>query len=273
MLGQGNRIWKFHRYGEPFWGTHIEEAKRPFPFRFCSVPDLIPPLESNDPTRIQSKPHVGLKNSQMRLPCAWTMTVDEIVAAYIRDCRAGARAEMREFQRLASLTDAIRHAARCHWLCCSNPPEFKKHPHQYRMPRALLDAAEHRLQNASDTLSAAADFEALHDIADKTIGKKQGLGELAVYDIAHRIGAFLGKEPTLVYLHTGTREGARELGFTGKTLNPALLPAPFSRLTPAEIEDCLCIYKDELSTGQLRARVSQPISRCIASETQHVRKC
>ena len=38
------------------------------------------------------------------------------------------------------------------------------------------------------------------------------LGELTVYDVAHRIGAYLQLEPDVVYLHRGTRIGARYLG-------------------------------------------------------------
>jgi hypothetical protein len=94
-----------------------------------------------------------------------------------------------------------------------------------------------------------------------------GIGELAVYDIAHRIAAFRGKEPSLVYLHRGTCVGARHLGFTGKTLDPRLLPSSFSCLTAAEIEDCLCIYKDDFvpdrgsgrrRIGLLRACIDMP---------------
>ena len=67
-----------------------------------------------------------------------------------------------------------------------------------------------------------------------------------VYDIAQRIGAYLGKAPTLIYLHRGTKEGAAILGFHGETVDACKLPPAFSRLAPAEIEDCLCIYKDQL---------------------------
>ena len=139
--------------------------------------------------------------------------------------------------------------------------------------RGSLEDAEKRLQTASGTLSAAADFKALHKAVDNAIGKKQGLGELAVYDIAQRIGAYLGKEPKLVYLHRGVREGARALGFHGDTLDPALLPPAFSRLTPAEIEDCLCIFKSALRGNQLRTGVLQRVSHCISSIKNRVRKC
>jgi hypothetical protein len=171
------------------------------------------------------------------------MTYEEIVAEFIRDRRDLARAEMQEFRKLPSLATAIRSAALAHWL-----PSHTRHPHQ-RQSHEVLQVVEGRLQKASDAIGAAADFDALHGVVKREIGRMPKIGDLAVYDIAYRIGAFLGKAPTLVYLHAGTVEGARALGFTGKTLDPAQLPSAFSRLTPAELEDCLCIYKVALRAG------------------------
>ena len=96
------------------------------------------------------------------------------------------------------------------------------------IPRRLLGLAEERLQAASRHLAGASDFEALHEIVKREIGSVHGIGKLMVYDIAHRIGAYLGQAPTLVYLHRGTKEGAAILGFRGETLDPAVLP-PSSR--------------------------------------------
>lgn len=168
------------------------------------------------------------------------MTLEEIVSDYIREYRDDALAEMDTFRRERSRASAIRRAALCEF------PDGKRHPHQYLIPQRLLELAEVRLQAAARRLAGAADFDALHEIVAREIGSVHGIGRLMVYDIAHRIGAYLGKVPTLVYLHRGTKEGAAVLGFRGVTLDPAVLPSAFSRLTPAEIEDCLCIYKDEL---------------------------
>jgi hypothetical protein len=62
-----------------------------------------------------------------------------------------------------------------------------------------------------------------------------GIGELAVYDTALRIGARLGLEPAKVYLHAGTRAGAKALGlaYGGRTIELAELPADYGPL-PAE---------------------------------------
>ena len=93
------------------------------------------------------------------------------------------------------------------------------------------------------------------------IGQIGGVGVLAVYDIAHRLGAFRGKEPKLVYLHSGSAEGAALLGFTGPTVDKKELPEAFSPLTCAEIEDFLCIYKKQLvgkSLAELKSMCFMP---------------
>ncbi len=172
------------------------------------------------------------------------MTYKQIVAEYIRDYRDRACQEMRFFETQRNASDAIRSAAFCAL------DSGKRHPHQYRIPRAVLEAAELRLQVARKKLAAASDFTALHEIVEREIGTIKGIGALTVYDISHRLGAFFKKTPTLVYLHAGTRGGAAILGFKGTALDPARMPAPFSRLTAAEIEDCLCIYKNRLLGGE-----------------------
>lgn len=168
------------------------------------------------------------------------MTLIEIVDAYIRERREGARDEMATFRQESSRRAAIQRSARC------VDEDGKRHSHQCLIPRRLLEIAEERLQAAANRLARAPDFDALHGIVQSEIESVRGIGKLMVYDIAHRIGAYLGKEPTLVYLHRGTKEGAAILGFRGETLDPAKLPSAFKRLKPAEIEDCLCIYKDHL---------------------------
>jgi hypothetical protein len=64
-------------------------------------------------------------------------------------------------------------------------------------------------------------------------------GELAVYDTSLRLGAWLKKSPTLVYLHAGTRKGARALGLDVKRgyLEMKELPKPIRMLKPCEVED------------------------------------
>jgi len=161
----------------------------------------------------------------------------EVVRAYVRDHRIGAQRERRYYALQPNLADTVRAAA------LSKLPGGRRHPHQRRIPGRVLQQAATALANAS---LAVATFDELNEAVRKTIGPLRGIGELAVYDMAYRIGAHLGLEPDRVYLHAGTREGARALGLDGAALSKSELPKAFHPLSFGEIEDCLCIYKDDL---------------------------
>lgn len=176
------------------------------------------------------------------------MAYDEIITDYIRTYRNGALGELQGFERERSLWAAIRRAALC------QREDGKRHLHQRRIPGRVLQAAELRLQAAERSLAKASDFDAVHRLVDERIGNIDGIGALTVYDIAHRIGAHLRKEPKRVYLHAGTRVGALALGIEGDVFDPRILPKAFSRLAASEVEDCLCIYKDELRGAALGSR-------------------
>jgi hypothetical protein len=171
------------------------------------------------------------------------MTFEEIVSDYIREYRDDTRKEMRFFEIQSSPSAAIRKAALCEL------PSGKRHPHQRRIPGVLLEQVEARLQGIGRRLARAASFAALHRAIDGEIGGIKGIGALTVYDIAHRIGAHFNKSPERVYLHAGTRTGARVFNISGDSFDPKILPNAFLRLAPSEIEDCLCIYKNELRGG------------------------
>ena len=171
---------------------------------------------------------------------------EAIVRAYCRDHRAAAANERAYWACHSSLNDAVR-AAALSTLSCG-----KRHPHQRRIPGDALQRAADAL--TSQPIPAHRSFDDLHRTVQDRIGSIHRIGELAVYDIACRIGAFLGLSPDLVYLHAGTRQGARALGHRGPTLHKNDLSPEFHRLSAAEIEDCLCIYKTELQRLAAAAR-------------------
>jgi hypothetical protein len=126
-------------------------------------------------------------------------------------------------------------------------PSGKRLHHQRRVPQAVLDEWTKALRAASAQMQRAKWFDDLHQILAGIGYDLVGIGKLTVYDTALRIGAFLRLEPDRVYLHAGTQQGARALGLRGRgALEVSALPAQFHLLTPAEIEDVLCIYKDAL---------------------------
>jgi hypothetical protein len=163
-----------------------------------------------------------------------------IVDDYIREYRARARAEMLLYKRQPTLAEAVDIAARC---VLANG---KRHPHQHRIPPTSL--AEARARLLAVDLGSCRSFDELHTTINSTIRDIHMIGALVVYDVAQRIGAFLKLEPERVYLHRGTRDGALALGLGRgcEWIDLAELPEEFRRLTPAEAEDCLCIYKERL---------------------------
>ncbi len=87
-------------------------------------------------------------------------------------------------------------------------------------------------------------------MVDLVHGDWPRLGALTTYDIVAAIAAYLKLELDEVYLHAGALEGARHLGIRvgGRRSIPVReLPPALRRLSPAEAEDVLCIYKDVFS--------------------------
>lgn len=119
------------------------------------------------------------------------------------------------------------------------------HPHQCRIGAPTLGRAAEALAREADMMLAAREFETALVAAEAILGPIPRIGELAIYDITHRIGMRMGYEPQAVYLHAGTREGAVALGFSGslRSIPVSAFPMPLQQLSAAEIEDVLCIYK------------------------------
>jgi hypothetical protein len=163
-----------------------------------------------------------------------------LVEEYIHSkdvCRDG---EMTWYRRMPSLGEAIRRAALC------ETSEGKRHPHQRRIPEETLREATRRL--AGVRMDRLVDFEELHGLVTRTCQGVRMFGELTRYDVAFRIGLNLRKLPRLVYLHAGTRAGARALGLPSNRefLEMQPLPVELRKLEPWQVEDFLCIYKDQL---------------------------
>ena len=169
-------------------------------------------------------------------------TYDRIVDHYIREVRDRARDENRWFAIQRTLSDAVEVAA------MARSRSGKRLHHQRRIPTPTLRAFADRLKRVAARLRKAKSFEQLHDVIVGEARDLHGIGSLTAYDAALRIGAFLKLEPDRIYLHTGTREGAKVFGLGDREwITASELPASFRRLHASEIEDVLCIYRDELA--------------------------
>ncbi|MBA4804750.1 MAG: hypothetical protein H2038_08890 [Brevundimonas sp.] len=190
-------------------------------------------------------------------------------------------------------TDAVRAAEVDWWLAEGLPFSVviervgradlfgKRHPHQRRLSTSALEAGTAALHAISDKLKNAPDFYELWKLVQSAYRPIYGLGELAVYDVAERLRYRLRLESAhLIYLHAGARVGARRLAGGRLKRESAWgilrheVPAGVRHLCTHEIEDILCIYKDELllTPQDFRARrTGRPVPSCGSkSETRSI---
>lgn len=174
-----------------------------------------------------------------------TDSLAAIVRCYIEEHREGAKEELQYFAGLPTVEEAVRLAS------LARTSTGMRHPHHQRRTQNSLNHALRSLSRCP--VSDCATFDELMGCVDEAIRHIYGIGELFVYDAALAIGARLGLEPERVYLHAGTRDGARHLGLGRgrKSLEIDELPRAFRRLRPREIEDCLCIYEERLGDPAL----------------------
>ena len=91
----------------------------------------------------------------------------------------------------------------------SENEEGKRNSHQRRLKRkAINDFSEILIQKVAE-ISNAKNFDNLLQIVESC--KVKGIGELACYDTANRIGCKIGLRPEKVYLHAGTKRGAEKI--------------------------------------------------------------
>ncbi len=126
----------------------------------------------------------------------------------------------------------------------------KKHDHQRRISEITLERFTVSVMDKKDNLTKVRTFSELISIIESC--KITGIGNLTIYDTAHRIGNYLSIQPNKIYLHRGTKTGAINLlgKIDSKYIIKSQLPKPFqnANLSCSEIEDILCIYKDRLLT-------------------------
>ena len=98
-----------------------------------------------------------------------------------------------------------------------------------------------------DRLRALPTFE---DILSELLKKEmKGIGSLTKYDTTTQLAFPDKKYPEKVYLNAGATKGAKALGVTGLIVDKQVfvdICPDFKKLTEAQIEDFLCIFKSHL---------------------------
>ncbi|MBU0507503.1 hypothetical protein KKH27_01520 [bacterium] len=144
---------------------------------------------------------------------------------------------------LTTLEEVIQKAA----LALTATGSVSSHQRQWVRPESMQQAVPILLA-AIESIRACKDFDSLLLLTTRKLAGIDGLGDLYYYDTSRRIGAFLGLFPLRVYLHRGTKEGAKALGLdhTRPYINMVSVPPELRCLEPKHVEDFLCRYKDRL---------------------------
>lgn len=164
-----------------------------------------------------------------------------------------------------TLIDAIRISVLC------KDKEGNYHPHQYRIIKSQLDIFLSKCLENITKFKKLMNFDELFNLVNNI--NVFNIGELTKYDIATRIGAYMKFEIKRIYLHAGTRKGAKKL--LGKITKPYLLksdlpkPLQSDKLSYGDIENILCIYKDAFSDNLDTLTQEEVRKRCFIAIRKH----
>lgn len=170
------------------------------------------------------------------------MNLTGLIEIYKRKNKPNLDRMLDYYKSLESLEEVIKNAT------LAIGPGGKRHPHQWRIKKIVLEKAANRLLDGVNEINNCNSFEDIIKLAEEKTKDLKGFGELAIYDTSLRIGAKKDIYPSKVFVHAGTRKGCKALGLDDKlkTLTVQNFPEPIKDLQPHEIEDFLCIYKDEV---------------------------
>jgi len=164
---------------------------------------------------------------------------DAILRHYDENHRPRVERERACFAKSASIEEAISRAA------LATDERGKRFRHQRRIPRQALETARNEFLQHQEEIKNATDFDELLAIITNTVRDVHRTGELYAYDTALRISYYLDLLPRRIYLHAGTRAGARvlHLSHNNRSIDASDLPPALQRRPAHEVEDILCIYK------------------------------
>jgi hypothetical protein len=170
------------------------------------------------------------------------MNWETIIRDYHSQHHTDKQKELNQFRKQTLLEAVVVSATR------AKDEDGKHYSHQNKIRREAYPVAKRLLLERLDELQDCKSFHELWLLIKETFEPVSGLGELYIYDISLRIGAFLKLLPDRVYLHRGTRTGAKAFGIVSRNrewIEAEELPRPLRELPSHEVEDILCIYKDE----------------------------
>ena len=142
-----------------------------------------------------------------------------------------------------------------HSAATSKGKNGKKHQHQYRISPAILENFAKKINAETTRLKQARSFDEIYKIVESC--KIRGIGPLAIYDTAVRIGHIYDVEPVEIYLQQGAHWGASAFGINKNKASKQQFTAIttlFNQLTPHEIECFLCLNHKVLNPNRCQQK-------------------
>ncbi len=131
-------------------------------------------------------------------------------------------------------------------VACASVHNNKKHGHQKRIKPIILEEFGIKVTLIIKQIENVKNFDGLLNLINNISLK--GIGPLAKYDIALRIGFYKKIYPEKIYLHAGTKKGAEILlrnkikdKYISKETLTKIYPN-LEKLTCAELEVYLCVF-------------------------------
>jgi hypothetical protein len=202
---------------------------------------------------------------------------DDVARHYLQNHASKLENNLKWFASPNKLSEVIERT------CASVDDRGRLHSHQWPFEKIRPEApkqAVDRLKPLANRIEAARNFDDdLYPIISINLASVSGIGPLARYDFALRIGAWFHPklEPTAVYLHCGTSKGARAVSVRVNHRERAPMsdfPEGLRQsLTAAQMEDALCIYCGTLAriagnSQGVPKTTSHGILRCVTVPVQ-----
>src|SRR5690606_36716857 len=159
---------------------------------------------------------------------------------YINKYRRYNKLTFRKYQNLENIDKAINNSA------LALDIKYQKSDHQYRIKTEALELSRKILLHNKNKISSCKDFNSLLKLIESLLKDVNGLGELYYYHTTLKLASYLNIFPEYIYLHIGTRDGAKYFGLNYKNayIEKTDLPNESHILELYEIVDFLCIYKN-----------------------------
>jgi hypothetical protein len=171
--------------------------------------------------------------------------LESLVADFRKHHRPNSARETRFFRTMPSMGLAIHHVA------MAVDGDGRCFDHQFHIVQPARRRAKTVLHQAESKILTCRSFHELHSLFLELLSPIKGLGEMYIYDAALRMGAYVKLSPDFVYLHRGTRWGARALGIDVSRGRPYVekkeLPEALRKLSADNLESFLCIYWNKLA--------------------------